>query len=72
MPSTLHLKIKFSYDGKVVTIKAETEDGCSVVYSDIEPPGFQVASIFTDYMNLKIATMLKKSKFVPSIGLGKN
>ena len=72
VPSTLHQKIEFPYKGSVITIEAKFEDGYSVVYSDIGPPGFQVASIFDDYMDSKVAMMLKKSKFVPGMSLGKN
>ena len=38
--SSLHQKIKFPYEGGVITIEAESKDGCSMVYSDMGLPGF--------------------------------
>ena len=52
--------------------EAEFEDGCSVVYSDMGPPRFQVATIFYIHMDLKVVMMLKNFKFVHGMGLGTN
>ena len=56
----------------MITIEAESEDGCSMVYSDMDLHGFQVSPIFYDYIDSKVEMILKKSKFVPGMGLGKN
>ena len=37
----------------MITIEAESEDGCSVVYSDIGPPRFQVISVSQDIRDSK-------------------
>ena len=68
IPSTVHQKIKFPLNGKVVTILAETNN--IIIYLNIVPPGFQIYVIHEDWIDPKVATIMKKMKYLPGTGLG--
>ena len=76
LPSTLHQKIKFPHEGKIVTILAETEAVVAALNLDNNEipvsPGFQVCMIYEDELNPKIASMIKGMNFMPRMGLGRN
>ena len=76
VPSTVHQKIKFPHEGKVVTILAETEAtvaSLKLTHNEIPiSPGFQVCRIYEDELNPKIASMMKDMNFMPGMGLGKD
>ena len=64
-PSTLYQKIKFSHEGKVVTIAAETEAAITVL--KLAPkeiplnPGFEVCLIYKDSIKGKVLNMREES-----------
>ena len=72
--STMHQKIKFPHEGKVVTILAETEAviaALKLTHNEIHVnPGFQVCMIYEDELNPKIASMMRGMNFIPGMGLG--
>ena len=73
---TLHQKIKFLHEGKVVTITAEIEAvpvTLKLTSNEIlDSPGFEVCTIYEDELNPKISSIMKNMNFMPGIGLGKN
>ena len=76
VPSTLHQKIKFPYEGKIVTITTESE--AAIAALKLAPkeiplnPDFEVCMIYEDSMEEKVLNMLKRMNFMPRLGLGKN
>ena len=68
IPSTVHQKIKFPLNDKVVTIPAETNN--IIACLNIVPPGFQISVIHEDWVDLKVAAIMKKMQYLPDTGLG--
>ena len=72
----MHQKIKFPYEGNVVTILAETEAAIAALkltHNEIPVnPGFQVCMIYEDELNPKITSMMKGMNFMPRMGLEKD
>ena len=68
IPSTVHQKIKFPLNGKVVTIPTETNN--IIACLNIVPPGFQISVIHEDWVDPKVAAIMKKMKYLPGTGLG--
>ena len=76
VPSTVHQKIKFPHEGKVITISVETEAivaALKLTHNEIPiSPDFQVCIIYEDELNPKITTMMKGMNFMLGMGLGKD
>ena len=76
VPSTLHQKIKFPYEGKIVTISAESEAAIAALKLALRDvplnPGFEVCMIYKDSMEEKVMNMLKRMNFILGMGLGKD
>ena len=76
VPSTLHQKIKFPYEGSILTINAEPPQFVAALRAApkgvISPMGFQVMGIFEDTTITKVSTMMKKMNYLPGLGLGRN
>ena len=76
MSSTLHQKIKFPHEDKVITISAET--GAAIVALKLalkEIPissSFEVCMIYKSDINEKVLSMMRSMEFFPGMGLGKN
>ena len=77
VPSTLHQKIKFLFEDRVVTISAETE--AAIAALRLAPaeipisPSFEVCMIYQSVMNEKVVlNMMRSMEFLPGLGLGKN
>ena len=68
IPSTIHQKIKFPLNSKVVTIPTETNN--IIAYLNIVSPGFQISIIHEDWVDLKVTAIMKKMKYLPSTELG--
>ena len=72
----MHQKIKFPYEGKVVTISAETKAIVTVLKLTLNEIlvslGFEVCMIYEDELNPKIVSMMKNMNFMPRMGLRKN
>ena len=68
IPSTVHHKIKFPINGKVITIQAETNN--IIACLNIVPPGFQISIIYEDWVDPKVAAIMKKMQYLPGTGLG--
>ena len=68
IPSTVHQEIKFPLNGKVVTIPAETNN--IITSLNIEPLGFQIYVIHKDWIDPKVAAIMKKMQYLPGTGLG--
>ncbi|XP_057986706.1 uncharacterized protein LOC131171253 [Hevea brasiliensis] len=74
VPSTLHQKIKIPHQDGVITINAERDGEVAMLQVDGSVPllsGFQVAGIYGDWMDPRVATMMKEMKFFPGMGAGK-
>ncbi|KAJ9177471.1 hypothetical protein P3X46_012687 [Hevea brasiliensis] len=74
VPSTLHQKIKIPHQDGVITVNAERDGEVAMLLVDGSVPllsGFQVAGIYGDWMDPRVATMMKEMKFFPGMGLGK-
>ena len=69
VPSTVHQKIKFPLNGKVVTIQAEANS--IIACMNVTPPAFQVTVINEDWAGPKVAAMMKNMHYTPGTGLGK-
>lgn len=77
VPSTLHQKIKFPYEDRVVTISVETE--AAIAALRLAPaeipisPSFEVCMIYEAEMNEKVVmNMMRNMEFFLGIGLWKN
>ena len=76
MPSTLHQKIKFPHENKVVTISAETE--AAIAAMKLAPkkipisPSFEVCMIYIADMSEKVLSIMRSIEFLPGMGLEKN
>ena len=77
VPSTLHQKIKFPFEDRVVTISAETE--AAIAALRLAPteipisPSFEVCMIYQSVMNEKVVlNMMRSMEFLPGLSLGKN
>ena len=68
IPSTVYQKIKFPLNGKVVTIPAETNN--IIASLNIVPLGFKIFVIHEEWINPKVAAIMKKMQYLPSTGLG--
>ncbi|KAJ9145620.1 hypothetical protein P3X46_027983 [Hevea brasiliensis] len=74
VPSTLHQKIKILHQDGIITVNAERDGEVAMLQVDGLVPllsGFQVAGIYEDWMDPRVATMMKEIKFFPSMALGK-
>ena len=73
MSLTVHYKIKFSYDGKVVTITAETKAAIAALKMTPQEipisPNFEVYIIYEDELDKRITSMIRKMNFIPGMGL---
>ena len=76
VPSTVHQKIKFPHEGKVITISVETEAvvaALKLTHNEILVSlGFQVCMIYEDELNPKITSIMKNMNFMPGMGLEKD
>ena len=66
----MHQKVKFLFDGEVITIDASMSKTVSAVRDDqkqvVAPPSFQVAIISAGIeMDPKVSSMIKKMKYRP-------
>ena len=69
VPSTLHQMIKFLYGEGTVTIEAET--GNAVDTLEVQPfTRFQLAVIFEEWVDPKVAKIMEKMDYKPNTGLG--
>ena len=68
IPSTVHQKIKFPLNGKVVIILVETNN--IIACLNIVTPGFQISMIHEDWVDLKVAAIMKKMQYLPGTRLG--
>ena len=64
----MHQKIKFPLNGKVVTIPAETNN--IIACLNIVPPGFYISIIHEDWVDPKVAIMMKRMQYFPRTRLG--
>ena len=77
VPSTLHQKIKFPYENKVVTISTETEAAIAALRLTpkeiLISPSFKICMIYESWMNEKVVlNMMRNMEFFLGMGLGKN
>ena len=77
VPSTLHQKIKFPHEDKVVTISAETN--AAIAALRLAPkeipisPSFEICMIYESWMNEKVVlNMMRNMESFHGMGLGKN
>ena len=76
MPSIIHQKIKFLYEGKVVTILIEIE--ATVAALKLTPkeisisPSFKVCMLYEDELDEQIMSMMHSINFMLRLGQGKN
>ena len=74
--STLHQKIKFPHEDKVVTISVKTE--ATIAALKLAPkkipisPSFEVCMIYKADMSEKVLNMMHGIEFLPGMGLGRN
>ena len=76
VPSTLHQKIKFPHEDKVVTISAETDTAIAALRLAPKEipisPSFKICMIYKSWMNEKVVlNMMRNMEFFPGLGLGK-
>ena len=62
-PSTMHQKIKFPLNDKVITIPAETNN--IIAYLNTVSLGFQISIIHEDWVDPKVTIMMKKIQCLP-------
>ena len=76
VPSTLHQKIKFPHENKVVTISVETEATIAALrlaFKEIPiSPSFEVCIIYEADMSDKVLSMMRSMEFLQGMGLGKD
>ena len=77
VPSSLHQKIKFPYENKVVTISAKIETAIAAL--SLAPkeipisPSFEVCMIYEAEMNEKVVlSMMRNIEFFLGMGMGRN
>ena len=77
VPSTLHQKIKFPHEDKIITISAEID--AAIAALRLAPkeirisPSFEICMIYESWMNEKVVLkMMRNMEFFLGIGLGKN
>ena len=68
IPSTVHQKIKFWLNDKVITIPVKTNN--IIACLNIVPPDLQISIIHEDWVDPKVATMIKRMQYLPGTGLG--
>ena len=63
----MHQATKFSYEGEIITIKAEVDNVVAAL--EIQPfTRFQVSATFEEWVDPKVARIMEKMKFEPSKG----
>ena len=77
VPSTVYQKIKFPYEGEVVTIDASMSKAVTTILDSqkqvIAPSDFQVAGILDgNKMDLKVIKIMELMQYQPRLRLGKN